>query len=71
VTPPAEWRDARLAALAEIAKPKAALEFPFVESLRQLVFAASELPSLKQTTPDEWRARVRSLAAPPAKREEQ
>jgi hexosaminidase len=65
--PSAEWRDKALAVLDEAAKPKAALELPFVESMRQLVYAASELPSLRQTTPAEWKARVKSLAAPPAK----
>lgn len=67
VAPTAEWRDARLAALAEIEKPKAALEFPFMTALRELVHAAHEQPSLRQTTPAEWRARVKTLAAPPAK----
>jgi len=70
VAPTTEWRDARLAALAEIEKPKAALELPFVGALRELVHAAHEQPALRQTTPAEWRARVKSLAAPPAKREE-
>jgi hexosaminidase len=67
VAPPAEWRDARLAALEQAAKPKAAVEFAVIKSVRALVFAASELPSLKQTTPAEWKARVKTLAAPPAK----
>jgi hexosaminidase len=67
VAPGAEWRNSRLAALEEIAKPKAALEFPALQSVRQLVFAASELSSLRQTTPADWKARVKALAAPPAK----
>jgi hexosaminidase len=67
VAPTDEWRDARLAALAEIEKPKAALEFPFIGALRELVHAAHEQPALRQTTPAEWRARVKALAAPPAK----
>ncbi|HYO63358.1 MAG TPA: family 20 glycosylhydrolase [Pyrinomonadaceae bacterium] len=65
VAPPAEWRDARLAAIDNAAKPKAALEFAVIPSLRQLVIAAAELPRLKQTTPAEWRAQVKALAAPP------
>jgi len=68
VAPTAEWRDSRLAALAEIAKPKAALEFPFMTALRELVHAAHEQAALRQTTPAEWRARIRTLAAPPAKK---
>ena len=65
VAPTAEWRDSRLAALAEIEKPKAALEFPFVAALRELVHAAHERPQLGTSTPAEWRARVRQLANPP------
>jgi hexosaminidase len=68
VAPPAEWRDARLAALEQIAKPKAALEFPIIPSVRQLVVAAAEISRLKQMPPAEWKAQVRTLAAPPAKR---
>jgi hexosaminidase len=62
VAPSVEWRDARLAALEQIAKPKAALEFPVIPSVRQLVIAASEVSLLKQMTPAEWRAQVRTLA---------
>jgi hexosaminidase len=65
VAPTAEWRDSRLAALAEVEKPKAALEFPFVQSLRELVVAAYEQPQLKTAAPSDWRNRVRELAAPP------
>jgi len=65
VAPAAGWRDARLAALEQIAKPKAALEFPVIPSVRQLVVAASEMSRLKQLTPADWRAQVRTLAAPP------
>ena len=68
VAPSAEWRDSRLAALDEAAKPKAALEFPFIPALRELVVAASEQPQLRTTTPDEWRRRVRELASPPKPR---
>lgn len=38
----AEWRDAQNKMLNEIAKPKAALEFVVVESVRKMVAAASE-----------------------------
>ena len=38
----AEWRDAQLKILNEIAKPKAALEFVIVESVRKMVVAVSE-----------------------------
>ena len=65
VAPTAEWRDSRLAALGEAAKPKAALEFPFLPSLRELVVAAYEQPQLRTAAPAEWLGRVRELAAPP------
>ena len=65
VAPTAEWRDARLAALAEIERPKAALEFPFISALRELVHAAHEQPALRDTAPADWRKRVRDLAVPP------
>ncbi len=65
VAPTAEWRDARLAALAEVEKPKAALEFPFTAALRELVHAAHEQPQLKSEAPADWRNRVRELANPP------
>ena len=67
VAPPAAWRDAKLAAIEQASKPKAALEFAVIPSLRQLVVAASEVARLKQTTPAEWKAQVKTLAAPPAK----
>jgi hexosaminidase len=65
VSPPAEWRDAKLAVIDNAAKPKAALEFAVIKSLRQLVIAASELPRLKQMTTAEWTAQVKTLAALP------
>jgi hexosaminidase len=65
VAPTSEWRDARLAALAEIEKPKAALEFPFITALRELVHAAHEQTALRDTAPADWRKRVRELASPP------
>jgi hexosaminidase len=64
VTP--EWRDARLAMLDEAAKPKAALEFVVITSLRKLVIAAAELPQLKTAAPAEWKKRVTMLATPPS-----
>ncbi len=38
----AEWRETKLKRLTEIAKPKAALEFQVVESMKKLVLAISE-----------------------------
>src|SRR5262245_38889857 len=65
--PTPEWRDASLARLDEAAKPKAALEFVHVASVRQLVIAAFELPQLKSLEPLEWKKRVTTLASPTSK----
>jgi hexosaminidase len=59
-----QWRDAQLAKLDEAAKPKAALEFVVISSVRELVIAAVELPELKSTTPAEWQKRIKTLAGP-------
>jgi hexosaminidase len=65
--PTQEWRDASLARLDEAAKPKAALEFAHVASVKQLVIAAFELPQLKSLEPLEWKKRVTTLASPAVK----
>src|SRR2546429_7691891 len=64
--PTTEWRNAQLARLEEAAKPKAALEFVVITSVRKLVIAAAELPQLNSTTPAEWKKRVNTMASPPA-----
>jgi hexosaminidase len=64
VAPSPAWRDSRLAVLDEAAKPKAALEFPIIPSLRELIVAASELPQLKSMPSADWRKHVKQLAAP-------
>ena len=65
--PGEQWRDAKLARLQQAAKPKAALEFAVIRTLKELVIAAAELPSLQQLSPADWRARVKALANTPAK----
>jgi hexosaminidase len=45
--PTAQWRDAQLAKLDEAEKPKAALEFVVIPSIRKLVMTAAELAPLK------------------------
>src|SRR5256714_6437332 len=65
-TPTTEWRQAQLAKLDEAAKPKAALEFVVLTSVRKLVIAAGELPQLRSMTPAEWNKRVTTLANTPA-----
>jgi hexosaminidase len=62
VAPTAQWRDAKLARLEQAAKPKAALEFANIRSVKLLVIAASELGSLQQLSPADWKARVNALA---------
>ena len=64
-TPTDARRDEMIAILDRAARPKAALEFPFVPILRELVFATTLQSELKTLTPAEWRARVRAAAAPP------
>ena len=64
--PTTEWRDAQLSKLDEAAKPKAALEFVVITSVRKLVIAAAALPQLNSTTPAEWKKRVNTMANPPA-----
>jgi hexosaminidase len=65
VTPDAEWRDRKIAVFDQASRPKAALSFPFVASMRELVFAVIERPGLQNTPFAEWRARVKALANPP------
>ena len=61
-----EWRDAQLAKLDEAAKPKGALEFVVINSVRKLVIAASELSQLKTTSPGEWNKRITNMVSPAA-----
>jgi len=63
VAPPAGWREAKLAILQETAKPKAALEFPVVQSVRKLVIAADEINSLSTLSTSEWKKRVDEMSA--------
>src|SRR5260370_15950123 len=65
--PPTEWRNAQLARLDEAARPKAALEFVVITSVRKLVIAAAELPQLRSPTPPEWKKPVTMLATTASK----
>lgn len=65
--PSAAWRDAKLARLDEAAKPKAALEFVVIPSVRKLVIAAAELSQLKSMTAADWKKQVTTLAGPSKK----
>src|SRR5256884_627058 len=64
--PTTEWRQTQLARLDEAAKPKAALEFVVITSVRKLVIAAGELTQLRSMTPVEWNQRVTTMASPGA-----
>ena len=58
-----QWREGKLAILAQAAKPKpSAVEFAILPSVRQLVIAAIELPQLRGQPPLEWQKRVKTLA---------
>jgi len=59
---PKEWFEAKQVALDEARKPKAALEFPAIVSIRALVVAAAELEQLKSMTTPEWKKLVMSKA---------
>jgi hexosaminidase len=63
VAPPQAWVAAKTAVLDRAAKPKAAVEFTVIPSVRQLVTAAAELPRLKTMSAGEWHMRVKTLAA--------
>ncbi|HEU0178099.1 MAG TPA: family 20 glycosylhydrolase [Blastocatellia bacterium] len=58
-----QWREGKLAILAQATKPKpSAVEFAILPSVRQLVIAAIELPQLRGQPPLEWQKRVKTLA---------
>src|SRR2546425_177888 len=61
-TPTTEWRDAQLAKLDQASKPKAALEFVVIPSVRKLVIAAAELPQLNSMPVADWKKRINTLA---------
>ena len=63
VTPPAGWRELSMVKLDEVAKPKAALEFPAVPAVRRLVVAAAELSELKNMSPVDWKKRISTLSS--------
>ncbi|HXT71996.1 MAG TPA: family 20 glycosylhydrolase [Vicinamibacterales bacterium] len=64
-TPLPEWRDRMVAILDRAARPKAALEFPLVPLMRELVFAAMSQAEARAMSLPDWRQHVRTLAAPP------
>lgn len=71
ITPPPGWMETKLKRIDEAAKQKAAVEFSVTTSIRQLVYAASELPRLKTMTPADWKKQVIELAKPRKDKTEQ
>jgi hexosaminidase len=63
VAPPAGWREARMAALEQAAKPKAEVEFAIIGSVRKLVVLAAEMPGLKNIPHSQWKERVLTLSS--------
>jgi hexosaminidase len=64
VAPAPGWRDTRLARLDEVEKPKAALEFVVVSTVRKIIHGASEVDQLKSISKVEWTRRVMTLSEP-------
>ncbi|HEX8141150.1 MAG TPA: family 20 glycosylhydrolase [Pyrinomonadaceae bacterium] len=62
VAPPAEWRDERLALIANTGKVKSEVEFPVLPALKQLIIAAAEIPQLNTMSPADWKSHVTTLA---------
>jgi hexosaminidase len=63
VAPPDGWREARMTALDEAAKPKAEVEFAMIGAVRKLVILAAEMPGLKSIPVSQWKDRVMTLTA--------
>jgi hexosaminidase len=63
LAPPDGWRDAKLAVLAEAAKPKAEVEFAMLEPVKRLIILADVMPALKNIPHSEWKGRVLTVSA--------
>ncbi len=70
-TPPAEWKEAKLALINAAEKPdKSLLKLSWLPSYRALIVAAADVEGLKAVTPQQWKQQVLQEAArqePPAK----
>ena len=63
-TPPAEWRAAQLALIAQSETPDASLlKLPWMGSYRALILAAAEVGELKNTDTREWKRKIMEEAA--------
>ena len=65
--PPPEWMQAKITLLNEAAKPKGAVEFVVVSSVKKLIAAAAELSQLKTMSAVDWKKRVNAIASGSAK----
>jgi hexosaminidase len=61
---PEGWLAEKLAQLEQAAKPKAAVELVVIQPIRELVAAAAEQEKRKTLSAEEWKQRVKALAAP-------
>ena len=68
VTPPAGWREAKLAMIERARKPKAEVEFAVIGSVKKLIILAAELSELRSMPASQWKERVTTLAAEKIKR---
>lgn len=62
--PSAEWRDAKLARLAETSKSKLPVELAIVQSVKELVIAAAEREKRKTMSAEDWKKMIKEMAAP-------
>jgi len=62
--PSDQWRDEKLARLELAAQPKAAVELVVIQPIKELVIAAAEQEKRKTMSTEEWKKRIKELAAP-------
>jgi hexosaminidase len=63
IAPPAGWREAKLAALEQAAKPKAEVEFAVIAPVRKLILLAAEKQGLKNLPSSQWQEKIKALTA--------
>jgi hexosaminidase len=63
VAAPADWKQAKLAMLEQIAKPKAKVSIVMIAALKELIVAAAEAQQLKTLSKADWRKRMKEMAA--------
>jgi hexosaminidase len=63
VAAPMDWRDARLALLAQEQRPKTKVKLVITTALKELFIAAAEIGQLQTLSKADWQKRVKGLAA--------